>query len=798
MLQKADAPVAACRHRSSRWPSPNLNQNTSVLSRLSSKEAKPNVWQKQHAKKLSSKKDWADNLCSALFRGGWNFPPPSPQKFSPVIPKVDAARKKIPGLSMKMAASLEITTTQLFNLPALNALYNKRTEFDSTTANMVKSIYNNRKKGIMEGQQEVVYRLSRSKAGQLGYGRLYGPKSSIEKLQSECRATVCREYYHDLDIVNCQPTLMEQLVKKELGVEMPSLSSYVAERDAFLLKLIETHDMNRDDAKDAVIRVLFGETNKYPELAHMSFEVRAKAKELSKLPRYAELFAAVKNEKNMYGSFLSFAAQTEERKCMLAMRQFLMERDWSVDVLCYDGIMVRRRTGVSITEELLEEMVAYVKEQTGYDIQIKEKEQIGFSDLKPIYEDPTETVYKDMKAEFEKNHFYFTPTNTICEVSRRDGIFHFNLEHAMIAFNGMILPGGKDDELNLFIKKWIKDPHRRIVKNLVYKNPDDCADDEASLFTGFAFEEMIGADATAWELFMDIVKACAGDSDEITHYLIRYLAHMIQKPFEIPGVAIIFSSETHGTGKDTLLNVMRRIIGRHSKHYCSESQFWNGHDTGKEGTILAHLEEVGSAANKAKKNELKALITADSININPKGVKAYDIPNVMRIMMTTNEPDPVKVEESDRRFLIINPSTRLHARGLSWWASIQEQLASPAFLGTVGNCLSTINLEGWNPRTIPMTEAKKELAEASKAAEILFLEDYTKSLSGLTVVNPTELYKEYRRWYKEQEMDQKFMRISAQSLAIHVSRYASKVINGFLFTKGTDGTNRFYRFTPAA
>jgi hypothetical protein len=665
---------------------------------------------------------------------------------------------------------------------------------------MLDSVYRNRKTGTTEGILEVSYKLSRSRAGQLGFGRLYGSMPSLERLQNECRATLCREYYYDLDIVNCQPTLLTQLVKKELGLDMPILTDYVKNRDTFLLELMAAHDITRLDAKDAVIAVIYGETPKYPLLRMISLETRDKAKELAKLSQYAELFASVRNEKNIYAKFLSFAAQTEERRCMLAMRDFLLTHGWEVDVLCYDGVMVRRREGESISEDFLAEIAAYVKEKTGYDIQIKEKEQVGFSDLPMKYEDPALIAYRDMKTEFERNHFYFMPTNTVCSIETKHGITHYGMEHAMIAFNGMTLPGGSTEDPNLFIKRWIKDGSRRIVKSLVYKHPDECAEDEASIFTGFAFEEMAGVDAEAVALFSDILRSVCGDDEEVFNYVLRYLAHILQKPFEIPGTALIFSSKKHGTGKDTLGNIMRWMIGTtHSSHYNSETQFWNAHDTSKEGCLFAQMEEVGSTANKAKKNELKALITADSMSINPKGVRAYNVPNCIRLFMTTNEPDPVKLEESDRRFMVITPSNRLHARGLEWWATTQPRLKTPAFLGTVGRWLASLDLTGWNPRVMPTTKEKIELAEASLPVEFLFLQDYARNITELTQVNPTELYREYRRWYKEQEMETKFMRISAQSLGIHVSRYATETVGGCLFTKGTDSTGgRFYRFQPTA
>lgn len=686
----------------------------------------------------------------------------------------------------------EITTTQLFSRATLGALWGRRADFDVATVSMLDALYRNRKKGTTQGQQDITYKLSRSRAGQLGFGRLYGSKTSLEHLQTECRASLCRDLYHDIDMVNAQPVLMTQVVRRELTADMPELENYVDNRDALLQQLIDRDNVGRDDAKATVIAVLYGSVTKDPLLLPLATEVRTRAKELSRQPKYAELFAALRHEKNQYGSFLAHVLQTEERRCMLAMRDHLTLAGWQVDILAYDGVMVRRRKDASITDELTDAICLAIKSATGYEIAVREKEQIGF-DLPEAHEDAAESAYSDMKAKFEEDHFYFMPTNTVCAISCADGIHHFSMEHAQIAFNNLILPGGKDDDPNLFIKRWIKDPSRRYVKRLVYKHQADCDSNEASLFTGFAYEDMEGEDPTAVALFRNILSACAGDDPTVTEYILRYFAHIIQKPFEQPGTAVIFTSHTHGTGKDTLLNLMRHIIGRHSKHYSSDAQFWNCHDTGKEGALLIHLEEAGARANKAKCGELKALITADTLDINPKGVKAYNVPNVARIMMTTNEPDPVKLEESDRRFVIIRPSDRLHALGLDWWAAQQEQLVSSAFLRTVGQYLSNIDLTGWNPRKMPMTETKAEIMEMSKPAEQIFLEDYISHITEATDLNPTGLFKEYKDWYRDQSMDPKFVRISPNSLGMHVARY-----NGKLFIKRHVETGTLYRFSPPA
>jgi hypothetical protein len=278
-------------------------------------------------------------------------------------------------------------------------------------------------------------------------------------------------------------------------------------------------------------------------------------------------------------------------------------------------------------------------------------------------------------------------------------------------------------------------------------------------------------------------------------YILRYFAHIVQRPFELPGTALIFSSYTHGSGKDTLATIMARIIGRHVASYTSNRHFWDGHDTQKEGALLVHLQETSETAAKSNAEELKALITAETVSVNPKGLRAYTVPNMGRLVMTTNKTDPVKMEGTDRRFVLSRPSDRFHARGVDWWASIQKQIHSPEFLGTVGRYLESVSLDGWNPRKIPESDDKDEVMELSKPAELLWLEDAVAAATAAGEVPPwktiDELYMDYKLWWSSKGMPGLFMAQSANKLAIKIIPWKNTLI-----TKSRRSNGVVYRINP--
>ena len=149
---------------------------------------------------------------------------------------------------------VEVQTTQLFSRRAVGFLWSRRGQLDPGQVEILNALYSNKKKGSLQGEQTITYKLSSTAAGKLGYGRIYGSKGSLETLEKECRGTICKDLYHDVDIANCHPVLLAQLAKQQYDRDLPELDKYVDNRDAFLASI----SSNRDEAKTEVIRVLYG------------------------------------------------------------------------------------------------------------------------------------------------------------------------------------------------------------------------------------------------------------------------------------------------------------------------------------------------------------------------------------------------------------------------------------------------------------------------------------------------------------------------------------------------------------
>ena len=621
---------------------------------------------------------------------------------------------------------------------------NKRDDLDPGQRKLLKALWDNKQRGTLKCKTPIIYKLN-GKAGELGYGRYYGTRGSLEQLERDVRATLCSETYWDIDIVNCHPVLAVQLAKREFNQSMPMLDHYVQNRKECLAKFM-TYGLSESDAKQVVISLINGGALKdegeatYSEelrndsiVSSIKSEVKQLINNLITCGKHNELYNhLIKQKGNYRGSFIANIYQTEERKCLDVIVAVLKTKGYKVAVLSYDGCMILKENTTMPQRDTLKEIEDAIRSHTGYSVELKikpmEDEVIPLGELQQASEDG----YKELKVEWERNHFYFQPTGTIVEAKDNGKLVHFKIDHATEAFNMWRLKTKDNNgEFLPFLRKWRNDPERRIVEELVYKLPEDCKPNEATLFGGFAYkkieEELTPEERDKYiEIYRGLISNIASEDSEVFDALLKNFARVIQKPFERPDICIILRSTIHGVGKESLVNVIKSLIGKNIAHYISDDSFWDKHDAMKEGALVVHLEEAG-LSNKKMADALKARITSNVCTMRPCGVSSYNVPNVALYIFTTNKECPVKIEESDRRYFIIN------AKGREWsspdemaayWDYIYSIIYTPKFLRAIGEYLETIDLTGFIPRRFPITEYKEAIMDVSETPEVQFLKQW--------------------------------------------------------------------------
>ena len=625
-------------------------------------------------------------------------------------------------LLTNLASTFSLVATQLFSRRGIGYLWDNRNQLDPGQVSIINSLYNNRKKGTIECQHTVTYKLSKSAAGKLGWGRLYGTRGSLETLEKECRGTICSEYYHDIDIVNCHPVLLSQFAKMKYNRDLPEVDRYVADREAYL-KLIGG---SRDDAKEEMIRILYGGTTKNEFLAPLSVEVKQFSKFLSTQEEYKALVNACKHEDNIYGKMLSFILQTEERKCMFVMKDSLESSGWSVDVLAYDGVMIRKNDKLHL-EGSMRAVEAAVKEKLGYDISVIDKPMSTFNMpelTEEISKGVTREAYNAMKERFEKTNFYYGPAHEMIEVRGKE-LMRMGIEHAREYYSRKwrFEHSQKFEDFTTFFDIWRKDKTARTITKIDMRESDD--PEVFVMVPVFAWKEEGAAAAGAVQKFQEIMSLIGSPAQQ--EYIMKWLAQLVQQPFDKPGTGLVIMGDKR-TGKDTPFDFFNKFVigGDYSRNYtCGGNQFFEKHDTGRMGMFLCKVEEADRRVFLQNSSKFKTLITAESEDYNDKGKKKVVVANYNRFVLTLNPgAAPVELSDGEQRFIIATISNaRKH--DIPFWTEVRRVLFNKEAGRAVGHWLSTFDLSGFDFRTPPADEFQETLVEAERTSEELFVEQWS-------------------------------------------------------------------------
>lgn len=672
-----------------------------------------------------------------------------------------------------------IACNQLFSRRGIGYLWDNRSQLDPGQVAIINSIYNNRKKGTLECSQTITYKLSSKKAGKLGWGRYYGSKGGLETLEKECRGTLCSEFYHDIDIVNCHFVLLSQLARNRYQRDMPEVDRYITDRESFLREA----GGSRDDAKQEIIRILYGGVCRNEFLMPLSAETRAFSKFLSTKTEFEELFAACKHEDNVYGSFLSFILQTEERKCMLAMKESLENLGWKVDVLCYDGVMIRKDPALNL-EVAMRRVEQDIATSINYVITITNKEMSGFKIpelTEEVIKGVTREAYNEMKEKFEKTNFYYGPTHEMIEVRGKE-LMRMGIEHAREYYSRKwrFEHSQKFGDYSEFYDTWRRDKTARTITKIDMRESDD--PEVFVMSPVFAWREEGPHAADAVKKFQEIMSLIGSPLQQ--EYIMKWLAQLVQQPFDKPGTGLIIMGDKR-TGKDTPFDFFNKfVIGDdYSRNYtCGGNQFFEKHDTGRMNMFLCKVEEADRRIFMQNSSKFKTLITAESENYNDKGKKAVVVANYNRFVLTLNPgAAPVELSDGEQRFIIATISNaRKH--DIPFWTEVRRVLFNKEAGRAVGHWLSTMDISGFDFRTPPADEFQATLVDAEKTSEELFVEQWT----GEEVGAP-EFFNIYRTYCSQNELP---YCQNAKSLGIALLKL---IRNGKVLKKRTEVGFHYYK-----
>jgi len=284
-----------------------------------------------------------------------------------------------------------------------------------------------------------------------------------------------------------------------------------------------------------------------------------------------------------------------------------------------------------------------------------------------------------------------------------NGTIQFLNDHELLHIYGGMRCGDAP-----FIKRWMNDPEMLTYEKLEFSPERDATEGCYNLWTGFHYDAVKGD----WSPIHELLWNLSGRNEEVYDYIVKWSAHIFQRPYEKPETMIIFSSEQEGIGKDTYGDAVLGAILGQEYYYNSKDQEnelygrFTGHLQNK---LLVKCEEMKAETHHKHNDLLKGWITGAKRQYEEKGInRAPPIDSFHRLIGTTNDPCPVKLTRDFRRYLLVNPCAD-HAGDVRYWKRWYDSLTPEVLQAYLFHLLYEVDLSDWNPREKIDTSA---LAEA--------------------------------------------------------------------------------------
>lgn len=238
--------------------------------------------------------------------------------------------------------------------------------------------------------------------------------------------------------------------------------------------------------------------------------------------------------------------------------------------------------------------------------------------------------------------------------------------------------------------------------NGVEFNPRTTSKNVLNLWVGITIKPKLGNWSLIYTLLHDVL--CGGRESEY-QYLVRYIAHALQRPWEKPGVMIILLGG-QGIGKGTLAKLLQKIWSATFLQVNRIKQVVGDFNGSLERTYIGFLDEALFAGDRNSSDALKSLVTEQTIIINEKHQPARQITSYHRFFSATNADHFKATERDDRRDFVLRVSE--HRKGdYAFWGALNAEIENGGAAAFTYDLLA-MDLTGFNIRAKPNT---RELTE---------------------------------------------------------------------------------------
>ncbi|SFK74949.1 putative DNA primase/helicase [Nitrosomonas aestuarii] len=304
---------------------------------------------------------------------------------------------------------------------------------------------------------------------------------------------------------------------------------------------------------------------------------------------------------------------------------------------------------------------------------------------------------------------------------------------------------------NDYANMWLKSPSRRTIlpKEVVFDPSCQSSGNEINLYRGFDIKPKQGNFSAIQELLLHLCAESA-ESDagvyEVMDWVLKWIALPLQRPGAKMRTALVFHGP-QGTGKNLFFEIIAAIYGCYSLIVGQEQLESSYNDWMSQKLFLIGDEVIARQELFHQKNKLKAFITGETIQVNPKFLPLRTEKNHINVVFLSNEDQPLALEPSDRRYLVVYTPPQRHDDLYDQVSMCIKNGGIEAFY----HHLLSLDLSDFNEHTKPiMTVAKADLIELGMKPAQKFLYDWVRGFLPLPLVGCSvdQLYRAFEHWMK--------------------------------------------------
>ena len=501
-----------------------------------------------------------------------------------------------------------------------------------------------------------------------------------------------------------------------------------------------------------------------------------------------------KEDYNEVGTVVSFYLQEIENRILETMYEHCVSKKYVVNdcvVLCADGIMIetdkfkpqildefnkviKKKFDFDLkftVKEMKQDYISILDENVmtkeefdmallnGYDSQIVVDINIPFNveTLDKLFEEDLKEMggytyielfhlSKSFKYFNEHHAFSYLSTNVYTCSSSGDfksyaGNFDKSFNHLEVIYKkkkGKKNSEEEDDDedeyfpTTKFTTLYDKSKYKNKFSSMWFNpNTEEDNGDKLNLFRGFKYDTGdYKYDITKIQHFLDHIKFLCNNDEKASQYVINWISQIIQSPHKKTKTAILFYSLTNGVGKNIFTDILEDLFDGYNTRIKNTQALVEKFNSNTVGKLFVVGDEINGRASEIC-NELKDIITRDTEIIEFKGKDKYLLNDYKNYILTTNNENVLKIENTDRRFVMIEcPEEKKEKK---WYDDLGAFRKDKDALTHLFNYFKSKDISKFRVTDIVVTDYKKHLIMNNLPAYFRMIKDEYDDIAGKNI-----------------------------------------------------------------